>query len=136
MQGADYAGLVDRWNLGQRVHFHGPSDDITEFYAAADLLVLPTEYEPFGLVIIEALATGLPVITTRVAGAARYVTPEVGRLQDRAGDADELARLLKIGIDDDVRAQWAAAAPDAATPCRWQAVLPRVEEIIERLARG
>ncbi len=36
---------------------------------ASDVLVLPTEYEPFGLVIVEALAMGLPVITTHVAGA-------------------------------------------------------------------
>jgi UDP-glucose:(heptosyl)LPS alpha-1,3-glucosyltransferase len=62
-------------NLGvlTRVHFVGRTQTPEQFYAAADLLVLPTRYEPWGLPIIEAMAAGIPVITTAIAGAAAVV---------------------------------------------------------------
>ena len=132
----DYAPLITQAGLEGRVHFHGPSDDIAKFYAASDVLVLPTEYEPFGLVIVEALAMGLPVITTHVAGTARYVTPEVGLVQQQVGDVRELAALLGQATSAAQRAAWSEAAPAGAAPCRWDAVFPTVERIIERAAKA
>ena len=58
----------------QRVHFVGPQKDVRPYYAAADAFVFPTIYEPFGSVVLEALACGLPVITTDRCGAAELIT--------------------------------------------------------------
>ena len=57
---ATYRDRIAELGLAGRVRWNGPQSDIAPWYAAADLLVLPTRYEPFGNVIVEALACGLP----------------------------------------------------------------------------
>jgi glycosyltransferase involved in cell wall biosynthesis len=52
------------------VHFTGAVDSPEDYYAAADILVLPTRSDPWGIPVIEAMAAGLPVVTTEAAGAA------------------------------------------------------------------
>lgn len=83
----------------QRVIFCGPQRQIERYYAAADAFVFPTLYEPFGNVHLEALASGLPVITTRNSGASEiigegesgFVVPEP---EDSAAIADSMRKLL------------------------------------------
>ena len=57
----------------QKIVFCGPQKEIHKYYAAADLFVFPTLYEPFGNVHLEALASGLPVITTKNSGASEII---------------------------------------------------------------
>ena len=59
--------------LGGRVHFAGPQADVAPYYGAADALVLPTLYDPFPNVALEALASGLPVVTSFKSGAAEII---------------------------------------------------------------
>ena len=59
--------------LARRVHFAGRVDEPERYYAAADVLVLPTRSDPWGIPLIEAMGAGIPVITTSIAGAARVV---------------------------------------------------------------
>ena len=59
-----YQRLASRAKVGRRVHFLGVREDLGPYYGAADALLLPTLYEPFGLVVLEAMATALPVITS------------------------------------------------------------------------
>ena len=60
---------------------------------SANALVLPSEFETFGVVLIEALATGIPVIATRCGGPEEFVTPAEGVLINR-GDETELTRAM------------------------------------------
>jgi UDP-glucose:(heptosyl)LPS alpha-1,3-glucosyltransferase len=69
-----YARHGQRLGLGDRVIFAGPTTDTRPFYAAADFFILPTRHDPCSLVVIEALAMGLPVISTAQNGACEYMT--------------------------------------------------------------
>jgi UDP-glucose:(heptosyl)LPS alpha-1,3-glucosyltransferase len=124
------AAAKDGWV--PEVRWHGRTQVIEQFYAAGDLLVLPTHYEPFGLVIVEALATGLPVVTSRIAGASSYVTPAAGRLQERSDDVDELAELLHGCLDRSVLDAMSAAAPGAVRELEWPRLFDRIERLVTR----
>jgi glycosyltransferase involved in cell wall biosynthesis len=89
---------------GDGVVFHGsvPQSDLFRAYEAADVLVFPTLSDGFGMVVAEAMAHGLPVITTNQAGAACLITPDNGVLVP-AGDARALAEALQWCLDNRVR---------------------------------
>jgi UDP-glucose:(heptosyl)LPS alpha-1,3-glucosyltransferase len=70
----------------------------------SDIFVFPTAYEPFGLVITEAMACGLPVLTSRIAGAAELIQDGFdGLLLDDPNDAKELAAKLRKLLNEDMR---------------------------------
>ena len=78
-----------------RVHFVGPQKDVRPFYAAADVFVFPTIYEPFGSVVLEALACGLPVITTDRCGAGELITQGMEGFVLPAGDTEALTACMR-----------------------------------------
>jgi UDP-glucose:(heptosyl)LPS alpha-1,3-glucosyltransferase len=83
-----------------RVKYFGSTSDVARCYAAADVFALPTLYEAWGLVIIEAMATGLPVLTCRLAGASVAVREgESGHLLDAPTDEAEIVRKLRPLIE-------------------------------------
>ena len=86
--------LADRLGLSARVHFAGPQQDVRPWYGMADALALPTLYDPFPNVVLEALACGLPVMTTPTSGAAEILQ---GRDCGRVCDAlDTQAQTLAL----------------------------------------
>jgi UDP-glucose:(heptosyl)LPS alpha-1,3-glucosyltransferase len=70
---AEYRQAAKRFSVEDNVLFLGPQEGIERFYAAADVFVLPTFYDPFSNACLEAMASGLPVITTRNNGAAEII---------------------------------------------------------------
>lgn len=131
----DYERRIDRLGLRDRIHWHGSTPDILPFYAAADVLVLPTQYEPFGIVIVESLASGLPVITSRLAGASAAVDAlRSGRLLNDPTDPEELANYLAEAADPAIRGRWAEHACEAAAPYAWPNILSRVEAVLDQVA--
>lgn len=124
-----YAGEIARLGMTPRVHFTGPSNDVAGFYAASDLFALPTQYEAWGLVIVEAMACGLPVVTSRLAGAAIAVREgETGLLLDDPDDETEIAGALRAFLGG------APASPEAISasvaPFSWSQVLLQYERVL------
>jgi UDP-glucose:(heptosyl)LPS alpha-1,3-glucosyltransferase len=86
--------LAGRLGLGQRVLFTGPLKDVRCWYAAADGFVLPTLYDPCPNAALEALACGLPLLTTTTCGAQEWVSPgRNGWVVDAVDEPGLTARL-------------------------------------------
>ena len=115
-----------------RVVWLGVRPDIERWYAAADVLVLPTRYEPFGNVHLEALATGLPVVTSRVAGGAEVVDPRCGAAVD-ARSPDEFAGAV-ARLRARPAAEVRAAARAAAEPFTFARQVSELERLYKRVA--
>ncbi len=106
----------DTWGLAERVSFHGPlaAEDLGRHYGAADLFVLPSRFEGYGMVCAEALAHGLPILTTRAGALVDTVPPEAGLLvppDDLPALQEALRRLL---TDEALRRRLTAGARAAA----------------------
>jgi UDP-glucose:(heptosyl)LPS alpha-1,3-glucosyltransferase len=128
-----YRPLLERLGLGERLRWVGSSNDVALLHAASDVFVLPTRYEPWGLVIVEALGSGLPVVTSRLAGAALAVQEgRTGRLLRDPEDPAELAEALRwvlSGAPD--RARTIAASVREYT---WAEVIARYERVLRAVA--
>ena len=130
-----FRNKIDRLGLTERVHYCGPTNDVARFHALADLFVMPTQYEAFGSVIVEALASGLPVITTARAGAAAAVQPGVnGLLQEDPDDPMELQRLLGRALEPSTRNRWREAAPGSVRDFEWSKIMGRMEQLLVEVA--
>jgi UDP-glucose:(heptosyl)LPS alpha-1,3-glucosyltransferase len=93
------------------IHYLGHIDDAAACYAAADIYVQPTWYDPCSLVVLEALASGLPVVTSRFNGAGELLTPGVdGFVMHNPASGGELAGFVAELIDPQTRRRYAAAA--------------------------
>jgi UDP-glucose:(heptosyl)LPS alpha-1,3-glucosyltransferase len=101
---AKFEKLAKALGIMGRVHFVGFRADPKDAYFAADFLVHPTFYDPCSLVALEALACGLPVITTRFNGASELLTvPDNGLVVQNPHDAQELGAAITKMLDDPYR---------------------------------
>jgi UDP-glucose:(heptosyl)LPS alpha-1,3-glucosyltransferase len=124
--------------MADRVVLVPATDRVERYYGAADVLLLPTPYDAFGMVITEAMACGLPVITTPMAGASELITPGVeGLLVDSATDIDALSSAMRtLAMDAARRARMGEAA--AALMCRhgWDGVAEQTLDAYRRHLAG
>jgi len=92
------AKKLDLWNI---VRFVGPTSQVNRYYRAADLFILPSLYDPFGLVGIEALASGLPSIVSIQSGVSHVIRPgHNGLLLSRPESSDEIKSTLEMILSD------------------------------------
>lgn len=97
------------------VQFLGSIDDPRPYYAAADVYVQPTFYDPCSLVVLEALASGLPIVTTQFNGAGELIAPGVeGHILQDPADVEGLATLIADLCDPQARIKSAVAARQLA----------------------
>jgi UDP-glucose:(heptosyl)LPS alpha-1,3-glucosyltransferase len=107
--------LARRLGVANRVRFLGPRRDVENCYFAADFLVHPTFYDPCSLVVLEALACGLPVITTYLNGASELMhPPQEGFILADPHDHAQLAEGLVQLLDPKRRLACSQAARRAA----------------------
>ncbi len=114
-QGRIAAYQRQAWHLGvsRRLAFLGPQPRVERLYARANVLALPTIYDPCANVVLEALACGRPVVTTAANGASEFIQPGVnGAVLARPDDITGLAAALDEFLDraDDPAVPQAAVA--------------------------
>ena len=126
-----YGQLARIKQVRERVIFASQSSNLWEYYAAADVFVFPTIYEPFGLTIIEAMASGLPVITSRSAGAADFITDGVdGLLLSDANDVNSLATKIELLLSHaELRKTMGERARETAEKLSWDQVAHKTLEV-------
>jgi N-acetyl-alpha-D-glucosaminyl L-malate synthase BshA len=84
--------LVRRKGIQERVHFLGKQDRIHEKLAIADLMLLPSQLESFGLAALEAMACEVPAIATRVGGVPEVIDDGKTGILANVGDVDDMAQ--------------------------------------------
>jgi glycosyltransferase involved in cell wall biosynthesis len=123
------AGIADR------VRFLGQRSDVPHLLAAADIHCQPnTGPEPFGIAFVEALYAGLPVVSTRMGGAAEIVTESCGVLVPPAAPAALADALGALIADPAARARLALAGPERAhNLCDPRAAIGRLHDLLSRV---
>ncbi len=90
--------LAKSLNLEENIHFVGaiPHGDLVKYYNSSDLIVIPSLYESFGLVSLEAFATEKPVIASNVGGLASTIINEVNGILFEPGDVEDLTKKINL----------------------------------------
>jgi len=115
-----YPQLAKQLGVNERVHFLGYRSDIAKIMQNVDFFVFPSRYEPFGMVVSEAMSSGLPVITTEVAGVASIVTSECGIVLKDSEDILALTNaLIKLTTNVDLRKRMGLSARTIAEQHTW-----------------
>lgn len=101
-----YLKMARRVGIENEILFIGTFKEIPQLYAAGDLLVLPTLYDPFANVCLEGMAAGLPVITTRMNGASELLEgPLASLVLEEPFDTEGLAKIILTVADRDHRTE-------------------------------
>ncbi len=130
-----YPARVKAMGLAQRVTFLGFRRDLPQIMRTVDAFVYPSRYEPLGLVVLEALSSGLPIVTSRATGASELVGPETGFIIEDASDHRALgSALTRLARDNVLRGSMALAARSTAERYTWTNMSERYYELYDRLA--
>jgi glycosyltransferase involved in cell wall biosynthesis len=115
--------------IRERVTIVAETHEIARYYQAADLFVCTSRIESFPRIVLEAMAYGLPIVSTRVFGIAEQVSENVNALLYEPGDAAKLAaHLQQLITDDGARAHLAGNSPHLL------ATLNTFEEMVDAYA--
>jgi UDP-glucose:(heptosyl)LPS alpha-1,3-glucosyltransferase len=126
---ARYKTLAQRAGVRSRVVFAGPQQDPRPFLGASDAFVLPTLYDPLSNAVLEALACGLPVVTSRRCGAGELVVAHgAGFICDASDDAALAGHMGRL-LDADERARAAGRAIEAVAALTPDAMAHRLLEL-------
>jgi glycosyltransferase involved in cell wall biosynthesis len=135
--GSPFPELAADLGISNRVHFLGYRRDIADIMRAVDLFVFPSRYEACTLVLLEALASGLPVITATATGGAELVTPECGIVLLDSDDIDALAAALSSLVSDrTLMQQMGQAARAVAEQHSWSTMAQTYMDLFEELLKN
>ncbi len=131
-----YRSLIQSEGVADRVHLLPATSHVERYYAAADIFVFPTCYDPFGLVATEAMATGLPVVCSSAAGAVEVIEDGVnGLIVQNPWNPDALAETLrKLTADADLRQRLGEAARQRAMRLTWDEVARQTMAVYREVA--
>jgi len=126
-------GLVDLVTfLGSR-----KQDSLPYYYSAAEAVIMPSHYESFGMVALEAMACGTPVIASEVGGLAFLVQDGVTGFHFPADDPKALSeRLIQLIENEDLRKKMSKQAAEVAKGYGWKKIASQIQDLYEDVLRG
>lgn len=118
------------------VKFYGPQDLVERWMGMADLFVLPSRFDAFGNVVPEAMATGIPAIVSRKAGAVELIEDgKNGWVLEDPDDAEAIVkRVLELAADEPLRQRMGAAARATAEQYTWDHHFSRMLALYDEVA--
>ena len=125
--------LCRELNLCDEIRFVGKQEQMEDILAIADLFLLPSEYESFGLAALEAMAAGVPIVTTNAGGLSEINIPgETGYMGD-VGDVKTMGQqAIKILRDDKVLKKFKEKAAAHAQEYDISKIIPLYENLYEK----
>lgn len=130
-----YQAQAERLGVAAQVRFLGRRGDVEACYAASDVYVLPTRYDAFGLSVLEALACGVPVITTTTCGAAELIQDGVqGSIINLDQGLEKLSAAMLDWTDDDRLRSASSSARQLAEQHDIQSKLHETEQLLKAVA--
>ncbi len=113
-----------------------PQEALTQYYAAADVFVMPSHYESFGMVVLEAMACGIPVVASKVGGLASTVLHgETGFLAPVGDDRAFAHAIQNVLATPSMRQSMSQAAYHRAQAFTWPRIVERTQRLYQRLLR-
>lgn len=131
--------IRDQNRLGEVITFLGKrsQDTLPYYYSAADVVVMPSHYESFGMVALEAMACGTPVVASQVGGLAYLIQDGVTGFHVRDQEPEELAmRLTTILEDEALNDSLSSNAAAYAKGYSWRVITDRIKTVYEELLEG
>jgi UDP-glucose:(heptosyl)LPS alpha-1,3-glucosyltransferase len=120
-------------NVGERVVFTGPQPNVETIFHAADAFAMPSLFEPFGNVVMEAMASGLPAMTSAFSGVAELIPPSMrGFRVEHPDDVGEVA--LRLGALFDAPANLAVEARATAEKFTWTRYAKELSALLESIS--
>ncbi len=130
--------LSDELCMGQMVVFLGKrgQDTLPYYYSAAEVLVMPSHYESFGMVALEAMACGTPVIASDVGGLGFLVQDGETGFTIPDGESDRMCEKLSLLLtDSNLRAQMGWRASQVARSYSWDKIAQQIRAVYEEVAK-
>ncbi len=133
LEGSPYPALAQELGIANRVHFLDMISDIPSLMRSVDSFVFPSRYEAMSLVLLEAMASGLPVITAISAGGAELVG-DGGRVLNDPDDAQTLAAwMTEFASNPAIRIDMGAKARSVAEKYSWRVMTRQYLDLYETL---
>lgn len=131
--------LVKRLGLNQKVIFTGPLEDkmVKSALNCCEMVVIPSKYEPFGLVALEAMNFKKPVIASSIGGLTEILTDGVNSLLVEPGDYREIEEKMEMLLEDkNVKYSLTKNSNDALQKFNWKSFIEKMEKIYEEVANN
>jgi len=132
---ANYQALAKKIGVGDKLVYGGFTNEIKKYFSVGDIFVFPTLYEPFGLVITEAMASGMPDVVSKCAGAAELIEDgKEGMLLDNPKSPEEIAEKINYLIDNNLFRKMGKAARAKAETFTWDRTTRQMLSVLEEAA--
>jgi glycosyltransferase involved in cell wall biosynthesis len=134
-EGSPFPAMAEELGVARRTHFLDFRRDISQIMRACDFFVFPSRYEACALVLVEALASGLPIITASTTGGSEVVTPACGICVPDVEDVSAIAAAMqKLTESPELRQQFSQVAFQESEKYHWEKIARQYYMVYEKLA--